>query len=53
MVGWGNKKNDTPDGRPMEDEPDQKERDAEQARIFREDAAARRGGQSDDNGKKR
>lgn len=35
------KKNDTPDGQPMQDEPDQKERDAEQARIFREEKAER------------
>lgn len=33
----------TPDGLPMRDEPDQKERDAEQARRFNEELAERRG----------
>jgi hypothetical protein len=34
-------KPNTPDGQPMQDEPDQKERVAEQARIFREEKAER------------
>jgi len=46
------KKNDTPDGQPMQDEPDQRERDAEQARIFREEAQARRDEQASKGGKR-